>query len=450
MTAELGDVRAALLRPEVFDALKRFHSVFTETRQGVETAMAHFEVYEPVGLSDELTMRKPAWPEMPGVLRDMEVSFVQDDLEAWCKQVDKVYARGQVLGVQLPEDAVALVRKNATLGLGRVKSRNFKRECEKILDNWSQMSGDALRDRDLLLAMTPRSFERKYLIKVPESEDDYVAQYWNELILTVLASLTDESLLKTEALLPELERYARFPLDVPAEGGAIEELSWSELQDAARLLGQIGLAEPVEEPKTLGEGAELGKYRMDAQLALLRNLDLGRESAWITAARDLVGALPDDPGRRSLCRVFLLPAEEQARLVDAHGLGNFKDDSVIPVWTVMQLYEGPGSQARKFKTYAAAPVQAGRLTYPGEGFELRFFKYHSDVESSRTVSYSGAWACLRILHDGQAEPMATERNKWNVPVTLRDEVNHLRTLWLRFEFEEPLPSLKAWPRYGER
>jgi hypothetical protein len=51
-----------------------------------------------------------------------------------------------------------------------------------------------------------------------------------------------------------------------------------------------------------------------------------------------------------------------------------------------------------------------------------------------------------MLHSLMAKEAPGEPRKWMVTVSVEDENNRERFLWLLLEFEQPLPGREKWPR----
>ncbi|MBN1669535.1 MAG: hypothetical protein JXR37_00780 [Kiritimatiellae bacterium] len=446
MYAALNAVRERHLQTEVIDQLKEFGALYAETAERQRAYAERFELYQPLLLPDDLRINKMPWAQCHTRLGRMEVSYVHEDLEAFCKKIDSVFAGYEKLVGEPGKAKVDVIRKQAALGLSRVESRNFKRECEKILENWSRLRGEPLPDREAVLAAGGKDFKRDYLVLASELQADYVAQYWDDLIQNGLECLADDALKQTREILPALKRYARFPLDLPRVG--VTELSPQELADAAEALGKVRPMDPVEGGKTLGEGADTAVPRVDRQIQRLRDLELGEWGRWIRSAKHMLAALPAGADRRLACTVWLLPPKEQQRLLDAFGKGDMRDDSALPVWTIVELFEGEGRRSTRFRTTQGTPTQIGRIRYPGDGFELKLYKYHSDTQPHRSQTYEGHWGALGLLHTLPCEQAKDSPTKYNVQVPLKDDSGRERILWLQLEFEQALPAIADWPSAG--
>ena len=441
----LKEMSDSLLQSGIGSQFKEFATLYAETRALVVSHRKRFPAFEPIRIPEDMRVPKLTWDKYHTLIDHTKVAHVQEDLEKLCLRINDVFTGyGEAIG-EAPRQKIDTIRKLAADGLACVDSRVFRRECEKTLETWSRLSADSIQDRETVLATTAKDFRQDYMNVLTEEHEGYVAQYWDDFLHGGLVSLADDALMKTREVLPTLQRYARFPLDVPKTGEA--DLSVQELAAAVGALNQVRPMTPVEGGKTLGDGAELKVARMDYQVQRLRTLELGEKARWISSAKAMLAAIPTKENRRLACKVWLPPPKEQQRLLDAFGKGDMRDDSVLPVWTVMELIESGGRRTRKYRTHQATPTQVGRVMYPGDRFEFNMYRYHSDTKPDRVMTFEGTWAALRMLHTLPAGQSQEAPSKWNVQLTLKDETGHERILWLMLDFELPLPAIKDWPKY---
>jgi hypothetical protein len=329
----------------------------------------------------------------------------------------------------------------------KVYSEAFFRDASEVVKAWGGLRGAAGEDREAILAVTIDDFKRNYVVNSLETQEDYVAQYWQDLIYLGLVSLADEIQPEIEAILKELKPYARFPLDGPSR--VDRDLTVDELLNAKALLAKLVTLRSVGEGKIIGEGANSGIRRVDEQLDRLRNLQLGDMVAWVKAANAVAAALPSDRKRAYACRVSIIPAQDQYKLLQ--DMNRTPTDSALPNWRIVDMGQRRRQEVDKFRTEQASVKTVGELSYPGDPITFRFYHYWGDPrdpqpEPSQTVTYRGEWAVLRMLHNAAAKPVAGEPLKWIVPLTLEDENKRERVFWLQLEFEKPFPLVEKWPR----
>lgn len=442
------DTRQRLDQPGIPEQLAEFAVQYARCRERVGAAEARFAAYAPLSASTDLAVQKTTWELFVSRLHATRVPETHESLETLCKRIDGVFAKLGEASPDLPKESIAAIRDLAGRSLARIGSQNFKVQCETAMDNWRRLSGNAVQDRFTLLALPLKDFSRDYLVMSAAEAPDYVIQFWDTLIATALESLADQTIREAQTTLQEIRtrNLARFPLDLPRTG--VASLSVAELADAVAALKRVQPWPAVAEPKTLGDGADTGRPRIDQQLQRLRDLDLGEQGAWVAAAKSMVAGLPAGPDRRLACTVWLPPYTEQERLIKAHGGRSLRDDSVLPVWRIVGLAEGEGqAPALRLQTGKDARTQVGRVFYPGNGLEVLLYRYNSDAKPDRTVAFRDPWGCLRMLHDCAGERLPTEPTRWNVPIAVED-AGRQRVLWLELEFEQPVPALADWPSTG--
>lgn len=441
----LKEMSDSLLQSGIGDQFKEFAALYAETLTMVTAHRKRFPAFGPIRIPEDMRVPKLTWEKYHTRIDRTEVASVQEDLEKLCHRINDAFTGyGEAVG-EASREKVDTIRKLAADGLACVDSRVFQRECEKTLETWSRLSADSIQDRETVLSTTAKDFRKDYMNVLTEEHEGYVAQYWDDFIHGGLVSLADDALMKTREVLPTLQRYARFPLDRPEAGEA--DLTVKELGSAVGALDLVRPMIPVEGGKTLGDGSELKVTRMDYQVERLRTLELGEKAKWITSAKAMLTAIPTEENRRLACKIWLPTPKEQQRLLDAFGKTEMRDDSVLPVWTVMELVESGGRRTKKFRTHQATPTMVGRVMYPGDRFEFDMYRYHSDTKPDRVIAYEGTWAALRMLHVLPAEQSKESPNKWNVQLSMKDETGHVRTLWLTLDFELPLPAIEDWPKY---
>jgi hypothetical protein len=433
-------------QPDILDQLEAFRAAYGGTSERYGGYVRRFTNYAPIVIPDELRLSKLPWRQLHERLGRMEVAHTHENLEKLCKRIRDVFAAYADSKPGQAVDAVKTIGERATRGLGRIESRNFNRECERMLDSWRGLSGNSIADRDAFLGLPAKDFSRSYLIMAPEDDQDYVSQFWTDLARMAVESIADDVILNSQGIVQDLKRYARFPLDAPRPG--VSALSAQEALHVVRELRKLRIWDMTPEPKSLGEGQETGDVDADRQLGRLRALDLGGRLTWIRAARGVFNALPAEEGLRVVCNVSIPSLDEQQKLLDARGLGNMRDVGAHTFWSILDLRQG-SRQSTRFRTAQGQTTRVERLTIPGDPFEFRLFRYHSDATPDRTVSFGEPWGCLEILHALPSRQSQDSPGTWHVPLTMPDETGRDRTLWLQFDFEKPIPALSDWPNSGD-
>lgn len=427
--------------------LEEFGRMYAGRKAQVSGFNTRFPLYEPVVIPESLKIKPLAWRAFQERFRGMDVTDVHRELEKVCKKIEQVFTGyGQVM-TNVPRQQIDGLIRRSRIGVDKVYSEAFFRDASEVVKAWSGLRGAAGSDREALLAVVIDDFKRNYVVNSLETQEDYVAQYWSDLIYLALVSLADEIQPEIDAILAQLRPYARFPLDVPRR--VDRDLTVNELLEAKALLGKLVTLRTAGEGKTIGEGENTGVRRVDAQLDRLRNLQLGDMVAWVKAASAVAAALPPDPKRAYVCRVSIIPAQDQYRLLQDINLT--PADSSLPVWRIVDMGQQKRQDVDKFRTEQAAIKTLGELSYPGGPISFRFYHYWGDPrdpqpEPSRTVNYLGLWSVLRMLHNSSAKPVAGDPLKWIVPITLEDEKKAERVFWVQLEFEKALPVVEKWPK----
>jgi hypothetical protein len=154
------------------------------------------------------------------------------------------------------------------------------------------------------------------------------------------------------------------------------------------------------------------------------------------------------------CRVLILGAQEQQRLLKAQG-HEYEKDRVALIWRVMALAQGD-TQKGKIRTDQADNELLGEIKYPGERIALRFYTHSDSQAPDCELTLDSLWACISLLHGGQlrdvkgnpkwhAGERLEEGKKWNVEIVFQDDLGKDRLIWIQLEFEYGLPAISEWP-----
>ena len=427
--------------------LREFVNLYDGRKLQVGEFATRFPLYEPIVIPEELKIRTLPWRGYQEHFQGMDVTEINRELEKVCKKIEQVFVGYAQVMTNVPRQRIEGLINRARLGVDKVYSEAFFRDATEVVKAWGAMKGIPADDRETILTVSLDDFKRNYVVNTLETQEDYVAQYWQDLIYFALVSLADEIKPETDRLLNELKPYARFPLDLPSRSD--RDLTVEELLKAKSLLAELSPLRTAGDGKTIGDGASTGVKRIDEQLDRLRNLQLGEMVAWVNAANAVLAGLPGEGGRAFSCRVSILPSPDQYRMLQDFGRG--MEDSILPIWRILDLSQAPRSAIEKYRTEQAASKQIGDLNYPGEPIVFRFYHYWGDPrdpqpEPSRTLTYRGIWSVLRMLHSSMAKEVSGEPRKWMVTVSVEDENKRERLLWLLLDFEQPLPGREKWPR----
>ena len=102
---------------------------------------------------------------------------------------------------------------------------------------------------------------------------------------------------------------------------------------------------------------------------------------------------------------------------------------------------------------------------PGTGVSFLLYRFpdpqRDNQPPDRSILINDPWACLRILFLVSKWSSAKEKTMvgswgvgqtldggktWNVPLVFTDDDGVIRSLWLKLEFEKPLPRPETWPK----
>ncbi len=444
MLTTLKQIRDEFQQKGIPAELQSFGKDFRAARKRVADYATRMVVYQPIVMPEDLKINRWARSDILFKLKQVDVIYMQDLLDTFCDQIEKRFIQyGKVLP-EAPKEKLNLILVRASEGGRTAKNIFFKRNCEYVLKNWSRLNDKGLDDRDVLLAFEPGEFAKRYLILTSKNKEDYVTQFWENLFMLALETMTDDAVIEMKRRLSEVENIARFPFVLPHPGQS--ELSLAETMDAAGLIRKIVPAIPSNKGKILAEGAQTASPLVDSQLHRLRTLELDDRLDWLISCRKLLDALPQTVRRRLNCKVWLLAPDEQQYLLDYTTRGDERDDGAVPIWNVIEVYEGLGRRPRKFRTIVDKKKLIGRVSYPGDWFSVKVFRYPSDAQPAYTYVYEGTWAILRLLHEREAIRVQDDPKKWYVNIAMEDDNRHERDLWLQLEFDTELPLLKDWPQ----
>ncbi len=115
---------------------------------------------------------------------------------------------------------IALQRKAEQASTYAKVDRTFAAGLTERMDRWLQLSGNAIQDRDVILALAPDVFTQQYLF-VPGKglDEDYTSEYWREAGIHVLRALGNDVLKHVQQYLPQLRQYAVWVEDLLPRAG---------------------------------------------------------------------------------------------------------------------------------------------------------------------------------------------------------------------------------------
>jgi hypothetical protein len=355
-------------------------------------------------------------------------------LEHLCRNVEGTAQRLADLSIALPLKKVIRLAYIASLGLERVGERNFKRECDKVVESWAALKGHASSDRRALLSLSDQQFVGQYLLNVSASEMGYVGQYWQEVTHGALTLLSDEAVASARETIAELRQYVRYPLDRPRPG--VPALSVDEFLRAAQLLAQLEMTPARKEAETLGAGQALGVSPWSGEIERLRTRGLGRETDWMMKSQALLPALGGNgPGS---CAIELLSTGEHAKNRSTYPGAHWH-------WSLISVARGETRSEKRFRTVQAATVPLETIRLPGEPFEIRLYRHFSDRVPDAVISGTSPWAFLELMHQYRTVAASEDGKSRDVELVVESRKLKRYSLWIRLVFGDVMPAEKDWP-----
>jgi hypothetical protein len=427
----LGDT---LGQDDLPEQLATFRQVYTNLAHRVDTYDKRVPACSPVDFPNALGSQPATWSQAVSEFRRTQVSLVHEDLEYLCHEVQETASQFAGLSIPLPTQDVARLDRMAGQGLERVGERNFKRECDKVVESWAKLKGHVPSDRRTLLLLSDQEFIQQYLLNVSAPELDFVGRYWQDKTHRALTLLSDEASATCQETIVELRKYARYPLDQPRPG--VPELSPDEFLKAAELFAQLEIIPVHKDPETLGAGLALGVSPWAEEIERLRTLGLGLEMDWFMKSQALLRALGGNgPGT---CTIELLSKGEQTKNRRKHRSAHWQ-------WSLMSVVRGGASHEKQFRTLQQETTRLATVLLPGEPFEIRFYKYFSNRMPDAVISGRSPWAILDLMHKYKTVAADEDGKAWDVELVVKGRNKKHYSQWIRLTFEDVMPSKEDWP-----
>ncbi len=427
-----------MLKQEKLDALdrnallKRYESL---QKEACDQYLDDYVKYWTETVPNGLDATSKEWKAVRDGLERIRVGEIHTLFEEPCTTIRRALSTNFLRGYEEKKKG-SIDRANGALD--RAKSQAFAQDCRRVVNNWTALPAEGSQARDALLKITPQDFSRRYVLQYEEPKKDFVLRYWENLSFELQRALADEVHRTRDEYLQELKEFARFPLDLGGIGD--NELTLDEVTKARTAVAGI---QPEEKPGTIGGGAPSGDPNIDEQLKRIRGRELSKpDKERISKIAMVLAALPQKPGETRKCRLSVLGVGEQKRLLIERGQ-SYYEDSVLPVWRrVMLVY---GDKRRGIHaTESVQNVQIGEWDYPGDAAALHFFLHPDDEKPHRIVDLGRGWAPIRFLHTQKAQRQS-DATKWYVPLSLQDDQDKSRIIWLQLEFGQELPKTGDWP-----
>jgi hypothetical protein len=257
----------------------------------------------------------------------------------------------------------------------------------RVLDNWTELKGNAEAKRRTLLSMRPAAFRDSYAPFSYQSPAQFVDMYLVKLTCSMLHRLTSQVQSdKTEAL-NELRRHGgKFPLDPDSKDDLVEEdfarvrLLFDKTYSQRRFPdGTIGAGEKTNIDEVNIELKRLQEPLVEAQKRLVELEQIGQ----------IFGGLPTS-GNLCYCRIKLLSERTQRSLLQQG------EETLSDYLTELRFVQG-SQQSERFNTRTRRDLNVCVVKYPGPQLQVEFYQYPSSTEPSKVLPFPEPWACLRML-----------------------------------------------------
>jgi hypothetical protein len=434
--ATAGVFRAAELRPR-----------FAPVRQAAEEYQDRFLRYWTEEQLHDLRVVETTWTDMSSQLAQITQGFVFNrglrDIAAAMQQAASETAEA------IPAEKSVVLRQMAdtaakTLGNEAI----FAQTCDRVLNSWRTLGAyqRVIDARKVVLdAVRKGEFQRDYAIfEGPPSmggSGDLVLRFWEDLSYKALLALAVAAEQDARASLDELKRTARFPLrrlkddrtqmtvaEVLAAQGSVEKVR------AGEATGGAGAGGTVARPT----GSEKFNAAMDRLMGLALLNDTDR--AWIARVDRVLSALPRTEKDVLQCRVHILTDRAPEKGMRAL-------EELFPNMDIVQGQAPCSPRLRSRPGPGQAPVP---VAYAGEAVRMCFYSAAAAADRpDATLTFDGPWGALQLLHQYDAKPVTPGDTKtWAAEVVVPYNAGGQEiklSLWLKLEFDRPLPTMEEWP-----
>ena len=315
------------------------------------------------------------------VLDELRVG-IGEPLEAVLTELDK--------NKYVPPDTndIQLFRRN----LNKVKREKYDTTniFRRVLDNWTELRGNAETKRRTVLSLRPAAFRDSYAPFTYKSPAQFVDMYLVKLTCSLLRQLTSQvQSEKTEALNELRKHSSKFPLEPDSKDDLMEEDF-----NRVRLLFDRTYSQRSFPDRTIGAGQKTDIDEVDIELKRLQKplVESQKKLVELEQIKQVFGGLPKS-GSPCYCRIKLLSEKTQRSLLQ-------KDEVPLSDYlTELRFVQGT-RQSERFNTRSREDLNVCTVKYPGPQLNVEFYRWSSDTEPQHPVlKYPEPWACLRMLHD---------------------------------------------------
>jgi hypothetical protein len=258
-------------------------------------------------------------------------------------------------------------------------------KIDRSLTNWRKLEGNVERKRIQLLSMQPANFRINFALIPYQSPAQFVDMYLVELICNLLQQLTTQvKNTKTEAIKKIMQHRNKFPLN-PDSG---TDLQKDKLEEIKLLFNEVYPKKnfPVG---SIGSGVTTTISSVNKELEQLKEQDdLDNR---LKEIKQIIEGLPTDRNPY-YCKVKLLGQETQNRLLE---IGK---ELLWDRLRYLQFVQENRQKNKRVNSRQREDLDLYTIEYPGQKLQVNFYQYSSSTEP-KTLSFSGPWACLRMLKE---------------------------------------------------
>ncbi len=291
----------------------------------------------------------------------------------------------------------------------------------RVLDNWTELKGNAETKRRTVLSLRPAAFRDSYAPFSYKSPAQFVDMYLVKLTCSLLRQLTSQVQSdKTEALNELRKHSSKFPLEPDSNDDLMED-DFTRL----RLLFDRTYSQRSFPDGTIGAGQKTGIDEVDIELKRLQEplVESQKKLVEMEQIKQVFGGLPKS-GSPCYCRIKLLSEKTQRSLLQ-------KDEVPLSDYlTELKFVQGT-RQSERFNTRSREDLNVCTVKYPGPQLNVEFYQYPSDPEplKDKILKFPEPWACLRMLRQG-----FDNQKKGYIRLNVDDKDNLGGVLYLHLEF----------------
>jgi len=291
----------------------------------------------------------------------------------------------------------------------------------RVLDNWTELGGNAETKRRTLLNMRPAAFRDRYAPFSYKSPAQFVDMYLVKLTCSLLRQLTSQVQSdKTEALNELRKHSSKFPLEPDSKDDLMED-DFTRL----RLLFDRTYSQRSFPDGTIGAGEKTDIDEIDIELKRLQEplVESQKKLVEMEQIEQIFGGLPKS-GSPCYCRIKLLSEKTQRSLLQ-------KDEVPLSDYlTELRFVQGT-RESERFNTRSRKDLNLCTVKYPGPQLNVEFYQYPSDTEplKDKILKFPEPWACLRMLRQG-----FDNQKKGYIRLNVDDKDNLGGVLYLHLEF----------------